>query len=271
MGEMIKQLPDVPETGQVIVQNKILSNWLWFHNPLYGLGISDIARKEFCSSSQGGKKIPKPEYFLQTRKGGRCEDCQGKGEHTVSLDFLGQNKIECLSCDGTGFCEEAREIKSHGLSFDELLDMPLESIYDSGKWPGIQSVLGVAVEMGLGYLKAGQNGNRLSPGEKQRLMLVRDLCSGGKERKIYLLDEPTRGLHHKDTSKFIILVKRLIEMGHSIVMVEHHPELIISADWTIELGPGGGPKGGEMIYSGPPAGMIEYSNSPTGKVLKGMS
>ncbi len=270
MSELISQESDDQEIGQVIVPETARLNWLWHHNPLFGLGISDLARKEFCSSLQGAYGKIKPDFFIPTRKGGRCEDCQGKGTHTVSLDFLGQSMVKCDACIGTGYTKEAREIKSHGLSFDEFLKMPLEAILDSAYWPGIQPVIEVAVRMGLGYLKAGQDGNSLSPGEKQRLLLVRELCKVSHERNIFLFDEPTRGLHPKDSSKFILLIRELINRGHSVIMVEHHPELILSADWVIELGPGGGHKGGQMIYQGDPRGLIIKDNSPTGQVLKRM-
>ena len=122
--------------------------------------------------------------------------------------------------------------------------------------------------MGLGYLKAGQKGNSLSPGEKQRLLLVRELCLRNKEKSIFLFDEPTRGLHFKDTSRFIILIRELIEEGHSVIMVEHNPELLVNADWIIELGRDGGEMGGEIIFSGNPGQMISHAITPTGRVLK---
>ncbi len=268
MNELIKQLPDDHELGHIIIPQKVLSNWLWHHNPLYGLGIYEKARKEFCSSIPGDQGLVKHDYFLPTRKGGRCEVCQGKGTQSVSLDFFGHSLIQCEICQGTGFTKAAREFKSYGLSFDQFLNMPLNAILNSGNWPGIYPRIEVAVRMGLGYLRAGQDGNSLSPGEKQRLLLVRELCQGSKEKNIYLFDEPARGLHTKDTSRFILLIRELIENGHSVVMVEHNPELIVHADWAIELGPGGGEMGGQIIFAGDPREMVDKSNTPTGQVLK---
>ena len=227
-------------------------------------------RKVFVANLDDKKLNLRPEYFKLTSKGCRCENCSGKGTITVSLDFLGSSLKVCDTCNGRGLNTDASEIRSRGFSFSDILNMSINELLASEIWPEFEFELRTAVRMGLGYLKAGQNGNHLSGGEKQRLILVSKLLDKKSENLVYLFDEPGRGLHHDDSAKFVSLIDELVALGNSVIMIEHNPSIIVKSDWLIELGPGGGESGGSIIYEGPPQGIGSHEDTPTIRILKSL-
>jgi excinuclease ABC subunit A len=266
-GEFTAYLTSHVSGCNILLPAKDVSGWPWHQNPLTGLGLFDQMRKEFCRMITDGDPALKPDFFLLNRKGGRCEECQGRGYRSISLDYLGESRLNCDYCEGTGYNAQARSFRAGGHTFDEFMDMSISMLYDNNYFPSINDQLGKAVRMGLGYIKSGQGADTLSPGEKQRILLVREYISEKPGKNIFLFDEPSRGLHIKDTRRFMDLINQLVERGNSVIMVEHNPILINNSDWVIELGPGGGDDGGKVIFEGPPSGMAGNNKTPTSAVM----
>ena len=267
IGEIIKHLKNHPTSESLIAPANEVKNWQWYQNPLSGLGVFDLMRKDFCSQVENTDILPKPDFFLLNRSGGRCEACQGKGHKSISLDFLGESNLLCEDCEGTGYGQEARKYKAKEKGFSEFMEMTIQQLCSGNYFPSITDTLEKACEMGLGYLKAGQGSNTLSMGEMQRLALVKECASEKPGRNIFLFDEPGRGLHKNDSERFIDLISQLVGRGNTVIMVEHNPWIISICDWVVELGPGGGEMGGHVIYEGRPAGMAGDHETPTSSIM----
>ncbi len=217
----------------------------------------------------------KPGFFSFNVDGGRCEICEGEGEITVGMQFMADIHLPCEACDGTRYKAEALEIEYRGLNVAEMLGMDIQSALDFFKAGSdkldakIVEKIEPLVEVGLGYLKLGQPSSTLSGGEAQRIKLASFLAKGTKANAtLFIFDEPTTGLHFHDISKLIIAFNRLIDNGHSIVVIEHNAEVIKCADWLIDLGPEGGEKGGNIVFMGTPEDLLNCKESYTGKFLK---
>jgi excinuclease ABC subunit A len=203
-------------------------------------------------------------HFSFNVPGGRCERCEGAGTLTVNMHFLPAVQVRCPACHGRRFKKDILAVKFGGYDIAEVLEMTIEEGRALFKnQPAIAGRLGLMEEVGLGYLQLGQPATTLSGGEAQRVKLAKELARRGQGRTLYLLDEPTTGLHLADTARLLLVLQRLVDAGNTVVVVEHNLDVIRSADWVIELGPAGGAAGGELIAAGTPAQIMEIESSVT--------
>ena len=224
-----------------------------FSMPATYMGIFTHIRGLFCRTPEARSRGYKAGYFSLTRKGGRCERCKGQGFIDLNLQYLPSIKTTCDLCGGMRYNREALVIRYKGLNMAEVLDMTVKDAADFfARIPRIRRPLEVIERIGLGYLKLGQPACTLSGGEAQRLKLARELAKQVHDPTIYIMDEPSRGLHQRDLERFIPVLDELLEQGHSVILIENQPEILNLADWIIELGPGGGPDGGNIVAEGPP-------------------
>jgi excinuclease ABC subunit A len=224
-----------------------------FSMPATYMGIFTFLRGLFSRIPESRSRGYKAGYFSLARKGGRCERCRGQGFIDLDLQYLPSIRITCDLCGGMRYNREVLGIRYRGLNMAEVLDMSIKEAADFfARIPGIRRPLEVIERIGLGYLKLGQPAYTLSGGEAQRLKLARELAKKAHESTIYIMDEPSRGLHPSDLEKFFSILDELLEQGHSVILIEHQPEILALADWIIELGPGGGPDGGNIVAEGPP-------------------
>ncbi|MFW6025423.1 MAG: excinuclease ABC subunit UvrA [Candidatus Woesearchaeota archaeon] len=203
-------------------------------------------------------------------KGGRCEKCHGKGEIKIEMNFLADIYITCDECEGKRFNRETLEVRFKGKNIAEVLDMSVDDAYDFfKKIPYLKRKLKLLKDVGLGYIKLGQKSTTLSGGEAQRIKLTRELSKRSNKNTIYVLDEPTTGLHFHDVKKLIKVINRLVDKGATVIIIEHNLDVIKNADWIIDLGPEGGEFGGEVIAEGTPEEVAKSDKSYTAKYLKG--
>ncbi|HAT19749.1 MAG TPA: excinuclease ABC subunit UvrA, partial [Verrucomicrobiales bacterium] len=201
-------------------------------------------------------------------KGGRCEKCQGGGAVRIDMHFLNDVYVTCDACGGRRYNRETLEATYKGRSIADVLELTAEEgVEFFGKVPRLGSLLEALCEVGLGYIGLGQAANTLSGGEAQRVKLATELAKTSAEGVLYLLDEPTTGLHHHDVQVLLGVLQRLRDAGHSLVVIEHNLEVISAAEWVIDLGPGGGRHGGEIVAAGRPADLVTEGASLTGKWL----
>lgn len=205
--------------------------------------------------------------FSLNVRGGRCEACQGLGQTKLRLPFLPEVYLPCTVCHGKRFNQETLQVNFEGYSIADLLDLSVDAALSLfASIPQLAMPLKLMEELGLNYLKLGQPFNTLSGGEMQRLKLVAELAKKREEQTLYILDEPSLGLHFSDRLKLSKILQRLVDLGHSVFFIEHQLDLLRQADWLIELGPGGGSKGGKLIYQGTPE-KLKGQNTPTGSIF----
>ena len=201
--------------------------------------------------------------------GGRCDNCQGGGFLKVEMQFLPDVYLPCDICQGKRFKKETLKVRYRGKNIADVLEMTVNEglafFYDI---PQIHDILKVISEVGLGYIKLGQPATTLSGGEAQRVKLASELARKSTTRTLYILDEPTTGLHFEDIKKLLAVVQKLVDQGNTIIMIEHNMDVIKSADWIVDLGPEGGDGGGKLIAQGSPEEIVNYPKSYTGKYLK---
>jgi len=238
-------------------------------NPATYTGIFDKVREMFAGTEIARARNYKKSRFSFNVKGGRCEACQGMGANKVSMDFLSDVWIPCEECQGKRYNEETLACTLNGYTIVDVLEMTVAKALEffSGN-KKIFWALFALEQVGLGYLRLGQPANTLSRGEAQRLKLASELLRHKKSRNLYLLDEPTIGLHFEDVDRLISIFHRLADEGHTLIIIEHHPDIIKNADWVIDLGPEGGDRGGRLIAAGTPEAIIKEKKSYTGQVLK---
>jgi excinuclease ABC subunit A len=245
-------------------------------NPVTYIKAFDGIRELFAATPEANKRGFSAGHFSFNVPGGRCETCQGDGTVVVEMQFLADVELICEECKGKRFKPEVLEVRYRGKNIHEVLEMTVrEAMQHFANAPKVADKLRVLDEVGLGYLRLGQSATTLSGGEAQRVKLAAHLQpasarannGSGKRRVLYILDEPTTGLHFDDISKLLAALRRLIEAGGSIVLIEHNLEVIKTADWVIDLGPEGGDRGGRVIGEGPPERIAEITNSYTGKFL----
>ena len=204
-------------------------------------------------------------------KGGRCETCQGGGLIKVEMNFLADIYVVCDVCNGKRFNRETLEIIYKERNIYEVLDMTVDEAYLFFKnVPLIKKKLETLIDVGLGYIKLGQNAVTLSGGEAQRIKLSKELSKRTNQNTLYLLDEPTTGLHFHDVNQLIKVLIRLRDEGNTIVIIEHNLDVIKTADWIIDLGPEGGDKGGEIVAEGTPEMIAKSKTSFTGQYLRNL-
>lgn len=206
--------------------------------------------------------------FSLNKRGGRCEACEGLGQMRVDMQLMPDLFIPCEVCQGRRYNYETLQVLWENRSIGDVLDLSVEEAAQAFRnIPALAKPLQLMQELGLGYLTLGQPFNTLSGGEIQRLKLVADLTVKTQETTLYILDEPSAGLHFEDIQKLTAILHRLVDQGHSVFVIEHHLDLIRQADWVIELGPGGGPQGGRLLFEGTPDQLTKAS-TPTGRVLR---
>jgi excinuclease ABC subunit A len=246
-------------------------------NPATYVKAYDEIRTLYADQKLAKVRGYKPGFFSFNVEGGRCEECEGEGVVKIEMQFMADIFLTCEACGGKRFKNEVLDIQFKGKNISDILDMTINEaigFFESGdKKPSavenrIITKLKPLQDVGLGYLKLGQSSSTLSGGEAQRVKLASFLTKGASEqRTIFFFDEPTTGLHFHDISKLLDAFNALIENGHTIVVIEHNPEIIKSADWILDLGPEGGDDGGRIVFEGVPEELVKEKKSFTGKFL----
>jgi excinuclease ABC subunit A len=238
-------------------------------NPATYTKAFDYIREIFASTQEARIHGYKVGRFSFNRPGGRCEHCEGRGSLEIEMHFLPSVEVKCDVCKGKRFNKETLQVHYKGKSISNILEMTIEEaqkFFES--IPYINDKLKVLNEVGLGYLTLGQSSKTLSGGEAQRIKLSRELAKRNTTKTLYLMDEPTTGLHYEDVKKLLHVIQRLVGLGNTALIIEHNLDIIKSADWLIDLGPEGGDKGGQIIAEGTPKEITRKSVSDTGKYLK---
>jgi excinuclease ABC subunit A len=238
-------------------------------NPATYTGAFTQIRDWFAGLPESEARGYKAGRFSFNVKGGRCEACQGDGLIKIEMHFLPDVYVTCEECHGKRYNRETLEVKFKGHSIADVLDMTIEDAEEFFKAvPPIRDKMHMLNEVGLGYVKVGQQATTLSGGEAQRVKLAKELSRRSTGQTLYILDEPTTGLHFEDVHKLLEVLHRLVDQGNSVVVIEHNLDVIKTADWIIDLGPEGGVRGGEVIASGTPEEVVKVARSYTGKYLK---
>ena len=243
------------------------------------IGAFDIIRQFFASLPESKIQGHDAGTFSFNTRGGRCEKCKGAGRIKLKMNFLPDTYVDCDACGGHRYGLELDEIRWKDKNISEVLEMTFEEASQFFAFHSkLKAMLELMVEMGLSYLKLGQSSPTLSGGEAQRLKLVSELAKGLQSfreksrgvvsRNLYLLEEPTIGLHLSDCEKLIELLHRLVDQGNTVIVIEHHPDIIAEADYIVEIGPEGGDRGGEILYQGAPQGLLKCAHSPTAPYLR---
>ena len=211
----------------------------------------------------------KPGRFSFNVLGGRCETCQGAGLRKIEMNFLPDVYINCDDCQGKRFNRETLEIRYKGKSISDVLNMTINESCDFFEnFPKILRKLKTLKSVGLGYVTLGQQSTTLSGGEAQRIKLASELSKKDTGKTIYILDEPTTGLHFQDIKVLLEMINKLVNKGNTVIIIEHNMDVIKTADHIIEIGPNGGKLGGQIIFNGSPEELIKIGKSPTAKYLK---
>ncbi len=238
-------------------------------NPVTYLKAFDPIRELFAATRDARARGYSASHFSFNVPGGRCDACEGEGEVRVEMQFLADVFMPCEQCDGRRFKPQVLEVTWRGLRVDEVLDLTAREalqFFDSSA--KVVRKLKVLDEIGLGYLRLGQAATTLSGGEAQRIKIAAHLATRHGERSLYIFDEPTTGLHFDDISKLLAAFTRLVEAGHTLLVIEHNLEVLKTADWIVDLGPEGGAAGGEVVAAGPPETVAAHPASHTGRYLR---
>ena len=240
-------------------------------NPATYTGAFTPIRDWFAGLPEAKTRGYKPGRFSFNVKGGRCEACQGDGLIKIEMHFLPDVYVTCETCKGKRYNRETLEIRFKGKSIADVLDMTVEDAQDFFKAvPSIREKMDALCRVGLGYIKVGQQATTLSGGEAQRVKLSKELARRSTGRTLYILDEPTTGLHFDDVRKLLEVLHELVDQGNSVVVIEHNLDVVKTADWIIDIGPEGGDGGGEIVATGTPATVAASTASHTGRYLKDM-
>ncbi|MEC8669215.1 MAG: excinuclease ABC subunit UvrA [Pseudomonadota bacterium] len=237
-------------------------------NPATYTGAFTPIRDWFAGLPEAKARGYKPGRFSFNVKGGRCEACQGDGVIKIEMHFLPDVYVTCETCQGARYNRETLEIKFKGKSIADVLDMTVEDAQEFFQAvPSIREKMDALVRVGLGYIKVGQQATTLSGGEAQRVKLSKELAKRSTGRTLYILDEPTTGLHFEDVRKLLEVLHELVEQGNSVIVIEHNLDVIKTADWLIDIGPEGGDGGGEVVATGTPEDVAKVERSHTGRYL----
>lgn len=240
-------------------------------NPATYTGTFDIIRELFANTTEAKMRGYKPGRFSFNVKGGRCEACSGDGIIKIEMQFLSDVYVPCEVCKGKRYNRETLEVKYKGKNIDDILNMTVEEGLEFFEnLPRIKNKLQTLYDVGLGYVRLGQPSTQLSGGEAQRIKLAYELSKRSTGKTLYILDEPTTGLHIDDVSRLVEILQRLVDAGNTVVVIEHNLDMIKCADYIIDLGPDGGDKGGTLIVQGTPEKVAKCEESYTGKYLKRM-
>lgn len=231
-------------------------------------GVFSLVRDLFASTEEAKNQGYLPSRFSFNMKGGRCEVCQGDGTKKIEMYLLPDMYVKCEACFGTRYNQKTLDIEYQGVNIAEVLDMSVSyALKFFRKSPLIVEKLQTLEDVGLGYLRLGQSATNLSGGEAQRIKLATELARKSTGQTLYILDEPTIGLHFDDVKKLLVVLDALVDKGNTVLVVEHNINVIRNSDWVIDLGPEGGDKGGEIVYAGTPDKLNKVKNSWTGKYL----
>lgn len=240
-------------------------------NPATYTGVWDKIRQLFAKTPEAQVRGYSPGRFSFNVKGGRCEACHGDGTLKIEMNFLPDVYVECETCHGKRYNRETLEVKYNGKTVSDILDMPIEEAADFFKsYSSISRYLNTLVDVGLGYIKLGQPAPTLSGGESQRVKLATELQKRSDGKTVYILDEPTTGLHFEDVSKLLNVLQSLVDKGNTVIVIEHNLDVVKCADWIIDLGPEGGDGGGTIVTQGTPEQVAACEDSWTGRFLKPM-
>ncbi|OGR99162.1 MAG: excinuclease ABC subunit A [Elusimicrobia bacterium GWF2_62_30] len=238
-------------------------------NPSTYSGVFNHIRDLFAALPEAKRRGYEPGRFSFNVKGGRCETCQGDGTIKIQMQFLPDVYVKCDECGGKRFNDDTLAVKFKGRSIADVLDLSVEEACALfADIPRISKILATMREVGLDYLKLGQSATTLSGGEAQRLKLAEQLAKRATGRTLYILDEPTTGLHFADVGKLLKVLHRLTDAGNTVLVIEHNLDVIAASDWLVELGPEGGDGGGRLVFSGPVCDALKVKGSHTGKYLK---
>ncbi len=240
-------------------------------NPATYTGIFDTIRKLFASTNEAKVRGYMPGRFSFNVKGGRCEACSGDGTLKIEMHFLPDVYVPCEVCKGARYNRDTLDIEFKGKNIADVLDMPVAEAVDFfANQPRISRYMQTLMDVGLGYVRLGQPAPTLSGGEAQRVKLATELAKRSTGHTIYLLDEPTTGLHFDDVRRLLTVLQRLVEQGNTVLVIEHNLDVIKTADWIIDLGPGGGDGGGTVVAEGSPEHVATVESSYTGQFLRAM-
>ncbi len=229
-------------------------------NPATYTGVFELIRNLFAALPEAAERRLTSRHFSFNVSAGRCEACQGTGRKRIEMHFLPDVWVECEECGGRRYQEEVLQVKFHGKSISDVLDMPIGEAVDLFvAYPRIIQILQTVCDVGLDYITLGQSAPTLSGGEAQRIKLAAELARPDTGRTVYLLDEPTTGLHFNDITKLLRVLQRLVDLGNSVVVIEHNLDVVKSADWVIDIGPEAGSRGGMIVAEGPPEAVAAYA------------
>jgi len=238
-------------------------------NPATYTGVFDHIRKLFAATTEAKVRGYQPGRFSFNVKGGRCEACAGDGTLRIEMNFLPDVYVPCEVCKGARYNRETLEVRYKGKNIAEVLDMPIEEAAEFFKpITAIHRHLKTLVDVGLGYVRLGQPAPTLSGGEAQRVKLASELQKRSTGQTVYILDEPTTGLHFEDIRKLLGVVNGLVDKGNTVIVIEHNLDVIKTADWIVDLGPEGGAGGGTVVAEGTPEEVAEVAESYTGQFLR---
>jgi excinuclease ABC subunit A len=237
-------------------------------NPATYTGAFDEIRRLFAMAKESKARGYEPGRFSFNVKGGRCEACEGQGQKVIEMHFLPDVYVTCEECKGRRYNRETLEIRFKGKDISEILEAPIEqAVQFFANFPKLRRILQTLEDVGLGYMATGQAATTLSGGEAQRVKLASELGKTQSGRTMYILDEPTTGLHFADIQKLLAVLDRLVSMGNTVLVIEHNMHVIKTADWIVDLGPEGGDAGGEVVCAGPPERVAACERSHTGRFL----
>ncbi len=258
----IEQIDKVINVDQAPIGNSPLSN------PATYTGVFDLIRQLFAQLPEAKVRGYQPRRFSFTKPGGRCEACEGNGQKVIEMHFLPDVWVECDVCNGKRYNPETLAVRYKNHSIADVLTMTVhEALEVFGNIPKIRRVLQTLADVGLDYLALGQAAPTLSGGEAQRVKLASELARPSTGRTLYILDEPTTGLHFDDVHKLLDVLNRLVDLGNTAIVVEHNLDVIKTADWIIDLGPEAGPNGGQIVVAGTPEEVCQIAPGLPGKAV----
>jgi len=238
-------------------------------DPVTYVGAFDAIRTLYAQLPEAKRRGYTPRRFSFNAPGGRCEACWGYGYKKIEMHFLADVWVKCEVCDGARYNHETLQVQYHGKSIADVLDMTVaEALEHFANVPRVRHILQTLADVGLDYLRLGQSAPTLSGGEAQRVKLARELSRPSTGRTVYLLDEPTTGLHYADIHKLLEVLNRFVDAGNTVIVIEHNMEVIKTADWVIDLGPEGGEEGGRIVAEGTPEQVALVEASHTGRILR---